>query len=61
MRTLERTKYVYRWGNNSKRLSLKNRLCIVLHRGIMNSALIMFSDNGQKEVVSRNSLRKYEG
>lgn len=50
--------YKYCWKNNPKRETLFGRTCIVLHRGIMNSALIQFTDNGQREVVSRNSLRR---
>ena len=50
--------YKYCWGNNSKRETLKNRICKVLYRGRMNSALIEFTDNQQREVVSRNALRK---
>ena len=30
----------------------------VIHRGNMNSALIEFVDNGQREIVSRNALRR---
>lgn len=52
------TLYIYRWGNNEKRASLKGRRCRVLARGSMNSALIEFCDNGQREIVSRNALRK---
>jgi hypothetical protein len=50
--------YIFSWGNNEKRKTMKNRICIVLVRGVMNSALIKFLDNGQVECVSRNSLRK---
>ncbi len=50
--------YVYAWGNNSKRATMKGRKCRVLWRGGMNSAHIEFLDNGQKEVISRNALRK---
>lgn len=50
--------YKYCWGNNPKRKTLKNRICRVLHRGKMNSALIEFVDNKQREVTSRNALRK---
>jgi len=50
-------KYYYAWKNNAKRESLYKRECIVLARGKMNSILIQF-DNEQKEIVSRNSLRK---
>jgi hypothetical protein len=51
-------KYIYSWANNPKRLTMKGRVCIVLIRGIMNSALIKFIDNDQIECVSRNSLRR---
>jgi len=50
--------YIYRWGNNPKRLTMKGRICKVLCRGKMNSCLIEFTDNGQKEVISRNALKK---
>lgn len=51
------TLYRYTWGNNAKRATMKGRTCRVLARGAMNSALIEFED-GQREVVSRNALRK---
>lgn len=50
--------YIYRWGNNEKRMTMKGRTCRVLSRGKKNSCCIEFIDNGQKECVSRNSLRK---
>ena len=52
--------YVYRWTNNEKRQTLRHRTCRLLVRGAMNSALVEFVDNGQREVVSRNALRKQE-
>ena len=52
--------YTYCWANNPKRRGMKGRLCRVLKRGTMNSAMIEFIDNGQREIVSRNSLRKSE-
>jgi hypothetical protein len=49
--------YVYVWGNNKKRITMKGRRCKVLARSNeMNSRLIEF-ENGQREVVSGNSLR----
>ena len=51
------TRYIYRWGNNEKRATLQHRTCRVLARGTMNSALVEF-ENGQREVISRNALRK---
>ena len=36
---------------------MKNRTCIVLARGKMNSCLVEF-ENGQKEIISRNALKK---
>jgi hypothetical protein len=47
---------IYRWGNNEKRAAMKGRECIVIARGRMNSVIIEFTDNGQREVVSRRSF-----
>jgi hypothetical protein len=47
----------YVWGNNAKRATMKGRACRVIARGRMNSCLIEFSDNGQREIVSRYSVR----
>jgi hypothetical protein len=49
--------YIYCWGNNPKRAKMKGRKCRVLARGRMNSCMVEF-ENGQREVVSRNALRK---
>jgi hypothetical protein len=53
----EKFPYYYAWGNNEKRATMKGRRCRVLMRGEMNSCLIEF-ENGQKEIVSRNAVRK---
>ena len=53
----ETVTYLYVWRNNAKRATLYGRLCRVLIRGRMNSALVEFED-GQREIVSRNALRK---
>ncbi len=53
------TLYVYRWGKY--RPTWKGRLCEVLARGAMNSALVRFRDNGEEAIVSRNALRKAGG
>ncbi len=53
-------KYIYTWGNNPKRAEMKNRVCWVLTRASRNSCLVQF-ENGDKEIVSRNALRKLEG
>jgi hypothetical protein len=53
--------YVYRWGNNAKRAAMKGRICRVLARGAMNSAMIEFVDNGEISIVSRNALQRYRG
>lgn len=53
----ETVTYRYVWRNNAKRATLYGRLCRVLIRGGMNSALVEFED-GQREIVSRNALRK---
>ena len=48
--------YLYGWGNNTKRKTMKNRTCQVLARGRMNSIMIKFVDNDQIEIVSRWSI-----
>lgn len=49
--------YIYAWGNNTKRKTMKGRRCRVLARGRKNSIMIEF-ENGQREIVSRNSIKK---
>ncbi len=49
--------YRYCWRNNVKRATLYGRQCRVLARLGFNSAVVEFGD-GQREVVSRNALRK---
>jgi hypothetical protein len=49
--------YRFCWANNAKRATLAGRICCVICRGAMNSALVEFVDNRQREVVSRNALR----
>ena len=62
VRELKRSEiYVYIWKNNPKRETMRGRQCKILVSGKMNSVLIEFIDNGQKEIVSRNSLRKNSG
>jgi hypothetical protein len=51
------TEYIYSWGNNKKRITMKGKKCKVKAWGRMNSALIEFKD-GKQEIVSRNALRK---
>lgn len=49
--------YVYRWGNNPKRVTLRGRSCRVVLRGTtMRSVLVEF-ENGQQEVVSYRALK----
>mgnify|MGYP006283554707 FL=1 len=50
--------YVFAWKNNPKRAAMHNRRCRVLARGSLNSCLIEFTDNSQREIISRNALRK---
>jgi hypothetical protein len=49
--------YYYAWKNNPKRKTLYGRKCRIVARGKMNSILIEFED-GQRECVSRNAVRK---
>ena len=51
--------HYYAWKNNIKRLTLYKHKCRVIKRLKMNSVLIEFED-GQREVVSRNAIRKLE-
>jgi len=51
--------YIYAWKNNEKRAQLFGRKLEVLRRTKkMNSCIVRFIDNGQKEVISRSELRK---
>lgn len=50
--------YRYSWGNNEKRRTMKGRVCLLITCGKRHSCLIEFIDNGQKEIVSRRSVRK---
>jgi hypothetical protein len=52
--------YYFPWKNNEKRQSLHGRRFRILARGKMNSVLIEFR-NGQREVISRNAIRKFKG
>lgn len=52
--------YRYVWRNNAKRETLYGRRCRVLARLARNSAVVQFED-GQREVVSRNALRREGG
>jgi hypothetical protein len=49
--------YVYVWKNNEKRKTMCGRECNVIARGSMNSIMIRFTDNGEKAIVSRHSVR----
>lgn len=50
--------YVYAWGNNPRREEMRGRVCRVVCRGRLNSCLVEFVDNRQREVISRHALRK---
>jgi hypothetical protein len=50
--------YYYAWKNNGKRKTMFNRNCKIIAQGTMNSIMIEFLDNGQREIVSRRSIRK---
>ena len=49
--------HYYAWRNNAKRATLYKRQCRILARGKMNSILVEF-ENGQREIVSGNSIRR---
>jgi hypothetical protein len=50
--------YVYAWGNNPKRATMKGRACRLLSTMALGSVYIQFIDNGQREVTSRRALRR---
>ncbi len=48
---------IYRWGNNSKRVTMKGRECKIISRAKrMGSICIEFLDTGQREIVSWRSV-----
>ena len=49
--------YYYAWKNNEKRATLHKRRFRVVARLVFNSALVEF-ENGQKECISRNAIRR---
>lgn len=49
--------HIYAWKNNEKRLTLYRRKCQIIVRLKFNSAIVEF-ENGQRECVSRNALRR---
>ena len=58
MELVEEMTLYYGFKNNEKRKTMYGRECVVLKRGAKNSCVIQFVDTGQKECVSRNSLRR---
>ncbi len=52
--------YIYAWGNNAKRATMKGRECVILHTLSRGSVHIRFLDNGQEEITSRRALRKHD-
>jgi hypothetical protein len=54
---METYPYVYKWKNNEKRKTLYGRRVRVIVRTKANSALVEF-ENGQRENISRNALKK---
>ena len=54
---MDNFKYRYHWQNNEKRAQLKGRCLRIVSRGEMNSRLVEF-ENGQREIVSGNAIRK---
>jgi hypothetical protein len=51
------TVYVYVWGNNERRATLKGRRCAVEARGAMGTALVRFLDTGERVTTSSRALR----
>lgn len=49
--------YYYAWKNNSKRKELYKKPMRILARLSLNSAIVEF-ENGDRECISRNAIRK---
>ena len=49
--------YIFTWGNNPKRATMKGRKCRITARGGRNSIRIEFED-GQREIVSGTSIQR---
>lgn len=56
--------YKYIWGNRfdnfgneTKRFSLKNRICKIVAVGKRRSIMVKFIDNGQIEIIDRYAVR----
>jgi hypothetical protein len=49
--------HYYAWKNNQKRETLYRRQLRIIARLTQNSAIVEF-ENGQRECVSRNALRR---
>lgn len=50
--------YKYVWGNNSKRKILKGRKCFIVAVLKANSVVVEFTDDNQREVISRRAIRR---
>jgi hypothetical protein len=53
--------YVYRWGNNPKRASMKGRRGVIEKVGARQSCMVRFFDTGQREITSRRALARVKG
>ena len=51
------TMYVYAWGNNERRATMKGRRCVVEARGAMGTVLVRFLDTGERVTTSSRALR----
>lgn len=49
----------FHWGNNERRAELKDRTCIILAEGNLNTVLVQFLDTGEKITTSRRALRPH--
>jgi hypothetical protein len=50
--------YVFAWGNNPRRATLKGRLCVIEAHGRLNSVLVRFLDTDERLVTSQRALRE---
>jgi hypothetical protein len=50
--------YVYAWGNNERRASLKGRRCVIEASGAQGTVLVRFLDTGERVTTSARALRR---
>lgn len=53
--------WVYIWGNNPKRKTMKGKLCRVISRATRMRSVLIELEDGRREIVSYRALRQAPG